>query len=229
MLLGFHLRPVEECPMGQAVAAMNYSASATIEAVFTGKAAHAARPHLGVNALDAAVQAVQAVNTLHLSPSLTFSAKATRFISDAGVTNSIPSEARVCWDLRSAENAPMEELKQKVTAALQGSAAALGATVDIKILKEMPAAIIDKEATAVISRAICQQLGEDALLPNKTTPGSEDFFHYLRLCPQVKGGFWGLGANLVPGLHHPEMHFDRDALAIGVRIFKSCVQQVLGE
>ncbi len=229
MLLGFHLRPVEECPMGQAVAAMNYSASATIEAVFTGKAAHAARPHLGVNALDAAVQAVQAVNSIHLSPSLTFSAKATRFIADAGVTNSIPSEARVCWDLRSAENAPMEELKQKVTAALQGSAAALGATVDIKILKEMPAAIIDEEATAVISHAICQQLGEDALLPSKTTPGSEDFFHYLRLCPQVKGGFWGLGANLVPGLHHPEMHFDRDALAIGVRIFKSCVQQVLGE
>ncbi|GAA0474194.1 amidohydrolase [Tatumella punctata] len=229
MLLGFHLRPVEECPMGQAVAAMYYSASATVEAVFTGKAAHAARPHLGVNALDAAVQAVQAVNSIHLSPSLTFSAKATRFLCDAGVTNSIPSEARVCWDLRSAENAPMDELKQKVTAALQGSAAALGASVEISILKQMPAAILDEDATGIISQAICQQLGEAALQPARTTPGSEDFFHYLRLCPQVKGGFWGLGANLTPGLHHPDMHFDHDALAIGVRIFKSCVRQVLGE
>ncbi|MBT0728234.1 amidohydrolase [Rosenbergiella australiborealis] len=229
MLLGFHLRPIEECPMGQAVAAMYYSASATVEAIFTGKAAHAARPHLGINALDAAVQAVQAVNSIHLSPSLTFSAKATRFLCDAGVTNSIPSEARVCWDLRSAENAPMTELKEKVTAALEGSAAALGANVEIAILKEMPAAIIDEDATDIIRQAIISQLGEQALLPAKATPGSEDFFHYLRLCPQIKGGFWGLGANLTPGLHHPDMHFDRDALAIGVRIFKSCIQQVLGE
>lgn len=83
MLLGFHLRPIEECPKGQAVAAMHYSACATFEAVFSGQAAHAARPHLGVNALDAAALAVQAVNGVHLSPSLTYSAKATRFLSDA--------------------------------------------------------------------------------------------------------------------------------------------------
>lgn len=44
----------------------------------------------------------------------------------------------------------------------------------------------------------------------------------------MKGGFWGLGCNLQPGLHHPEMHFDRAALADGVRVFKSCVRQLLG-
>ncbi|HBV5297574.1 TPA: amidohydrolase, partial [Klebsiella oxytoca] len=45
---------------------------------------------------------------------------------------------------------------------------------------------------------------------------------------QVKGGFWGLGCDLLPGLHHPEMHFDRAALADGVRVFKSCIRQLLG-
>lgn len=228
MLLGFHLRPIEECPKGQAVAAMHYSACATFEAVFSGQAAHAARPHLGVNALDAAALAVQAVNGVHLSPSLTYSAKATRFLSDAGVTNSIPAEARVCWDLRTAENNAMEQLKQKVTSAITGSAMAVGASVEVTLLKEMPAAILDPQATAVVSQAISEVLGEEGLIAAKTTPGSEDFFHYLRLCPQVKGAFWGLGANLTPGLHHPEMYFDRDALAIGVKIFKASVVQVLG-
>ncbi|MDU4314000.1 MAG: amidohydrolase [Klebsiella michiganensis] len=191
MLFGFHLRPLEECPKGKAVPAMYYSASATVMVDFHGKAAHAARPHLGVNALDAASHAVQAVNGIHLAPSLTWSAKATRFLCDAGVTNSVPAKAHV-------------------------------------IVKEMPAAIIDEQATAIVSQAIRETFGEAGLTAAKSTPGSEDFFHYLRLRPQVKGGFWGLGCDLLPGLHHPEMRFDRAALADGVRVFKSCVRQLLG-
>ncbi|GAA3603292.1 M20 peptidase aminoacylase family protein [Gibbsiella greigii] len=228
MILGFHLRPLEECPMGQAVAAMYYSASATVEAVFTGVPAHAARPHLGVNALDAAAAAVQAVNAIHLAPNLTYSAKATRFISDAGVTNAIPGEARVCWDLRSQFNEPMETLKTKVQQAINHSAAAFGATVAIKILKEMPAAEISSEMTALIAESITDVLGPQGLVAEKTTPGSEDFFHYPLRIANVKAGFWGLGVNLTPGLHHPEMKFELSALETGVQVFKACVKKVLG-
>ena len=120
---------------------MYYSASATVMVDFHGKAAHAARPHLGVNALDAASHAVQAVNGIHLAPSLTWSAKATRFLCDAGVTNSVPAKAHVCWDLRSAENDGMATLKERVVRAIESSAAAYGATVDIQIVKEMPLTI----------------------------------------------------------------------------------------
>ena len=122
----------------------------------------------------------------------------------------------------------MATLKERVVRAIESSAAAYGASVDIRVVKEMPAAIIDAEATAIISQAICETFGEAGLTTAKSTPGSEDFFHYLRLRPAVKGGFWGLGCNLLPGLHHPEMHFDRTALADGVRVFKSCVRQLLG-
>ena len=69
MILGFHLRPLEECQVGQATPAVIYSACSTLEATIKGVPAHAARPHLGVNALDAA--AVQAVNSIHLAPGLT--------------------------------------------------------------------------------------------------------------------------------------------------------------
>jgi len=228
MIFGFHLRPLEECVVGQATPAVLYSACSTLEATIKGAPAHAARPHLGVNALDAAVQAVNAVNAIHLSPGLNWSVKATRFLCDAGVTNSVPDEARVVWDLRSQENAPMEGLKEKVTQAIQHSVAALGATAQVAVLKEMPAAEIHDDATAVIRAAITEVLGAEGLLEAKTTPGSEDFFFYPVKRPHVKAGFWGLGTNLTPGLHHPEMRFDLNALEIGVNIFKSCVKRMLG-
>jgi len=92
----------------------------------------------------------------------------------------------------------------------------------------MPAAEIHDEATAVIRAAITEVLGAEGLLEAKTTPGSEDFFFYPVKRPYVKAGFWGLGTNLTPGLHHPDMRFDLNALEIGVNIFKSCVKRVLG-
>jgi amidohydrolase len=46
--------------------------------------------------------------------------------------------------------------------------------------------------------------------------------------PEVKSGFWGLGTGLVPGLHHPDMHFDLNSLPVGIKVFKACVQKVLG-
>lgn len=228
MLLGFHVRPQEECAMGLAVPAMYYSACAAVEATITGVPAHAARPHLGVNALDAAVGAVQAVNTIHLAPNLTYSVKATRFVCDAGVTNSIPAQARVCWDLRTQFNEPMEELQSKVIQAIKHSVAAIGASADITVFKQMPAAIVDEDMTALIADAIVEVLGKEGLTEPKFTPGSEDFFHYPRQRPTIKTGFWGLGANLTPGLHHPDMHFDTAALDIGVSVFKVCVKKILG-
>ncbi|BAN99827.1 hypothetical protein E05_50610 [Plautia stali symbiont] len=59
------------------------------------------------------------------------------------------------------------------------------------VLKEMPAAEIDADATALLSAAIVDVLGEQGLLAAKTTPGSEDFFYYPVKNPQVKAGFWG--------------------------------------
>ncbi|MEM6159855.1 amidohydrolase [Erwinia sp. P6884] len=228
MILGFHLRPAEECAVGTAIPAVRYSACVTLEATIRGLTAHAARPHLGINALDAAVSAVQAVNAVHMAPGKSWSAKATRFLCDAGVTNSIPDEARVVFDLRAGENEEMAQLQERVERAIKMSVAASGATAEVMLLKAMPAAEISEEMTALIAESIGEVLGEEALMPTRSTPGSEDFFHYAVQRPAVKSGFWGLGTGLTPGLHHPEMRFDLNSLPIGVKIFKTCVVKVLG-
>ncbi|MDU4961603.1 MAG: M20 peptidase aminoacylase family protein [Sporomusaceae bacterium] len=228
MLLGLHIRPEEECRKGQAIPAMYYSASGTIEAEFKGVPAHGARPHLGVNAIDAAVGAIQAVNAIHLNPNLSYSAKATKFLCDSGVTNAIPAEAHVCWDIRAQFNGTMDELKAKVLQALQAGAATVGATVDAKITKEIPAAELSEEMTGLLADSIREVLGEDGLMKPFSTAGGEDFFFYTREKPALKAGFMGLGVNAAPGLHHPDMHFDLDALDNGAAILKVAVKKLLG-
>jgi len=227
ILIGMHIRPIEECKTGQAVPAMYYSASATVEANFSGVPAHGARPHLGINVIDGAAAAIQAVNAIHLNPNLSYSAKATRFLCDSGVTNAIPAHALVCWDIRAQFNATMEELQKKLLQVIPAGAATVGATVKVNILKEMPAAELDSEITSLLAASIAEVLGEANVLPPVYTPGGEDFFHYVKAKPDIKAGFFGLGVNASPGLHHPEMKFDVHALENGVNIFKTVVKKIL--
>ncbi|MGL5207282.1 MAG: amidohydrolase [Acidaminococcaceae bacterium] len=228
MIIGSHIRPEEECKKGCAIPAMWYSASGTVDVLIHGKPAHGARPHLGINAIDAAAAAINAVNAMHLNPNFSYSAKATRFICDSGVTNAIPALAHVNWDIRAAQNDVMQLLHEKIAKAIETGVATIGATAEIKFIKELPAAELDEEMTELLAASIVEVMGKDALMPPFKTAGGEDFFFYTHHKPSIKAGFFGLGVNAVPGLHHPDMHFDTDALETGVAIFKTAVKKVLG-
>ena len=228
MIIGSHIRPEEECRKGFAIPAMWYSASGTVDVIIHGKPAHGARPHLGVNAIDAAAAAINAVNAIHLNPNFSYSAKPTRFICDSGVTNAIPAEAHVNWDIRAAENDVMALLQEKIVKAIEGGVSTVGATAEIKFIKELPAAELDDGMTNLLAETITDVMGKDALLAPFKTAGGEDFFFYTRHKPSIKAGFFGLGVNAVPGLHHPDMHFDTDALETGVNLFKAAVKKILG-
>ncbi len=227
-IFGSHVRPEEELKDGQATAAVYYSASNHALATIHGKPAHGARPHLGINAVDAGTAAVVAVNTIHLSPNAVYSVKPTRFVCDSGVRNAIPDKAELVWDLRSQENATMDQLKEKVTTAVLNAGAAVGATVDFEITKGVPAAEYSEECKEILAKSIVEVLGEDGLVPKITTPGGEDFFYYVKYKPSIKAGFFGLGCGLTPGLHHPDMHFNKASLENGVKIFLATLRQLVG-
>lgn len=227
-LIGTHLRPSTEAKLGEATPAICYSASTVLIVKFIGLQAHGARPHLGVNAIDAATSAINAVNAIHLDPNLSYSAKATRFICDAGVTNSIPALATVTWDIRSQQNSTMEILLEKIKNAITAGATTVGATVEFTIPMNLPATEYDDEMTELLAEAISSVLGEKGLLKPVFTPGGEDFSYYRIKKPTLKAGFFGLGCNLTPGLHHPDMNFDKSALESGVAIHTYAVKKILG-
>lgn len=223
---GAHVRPLEEASNGQAVAAIYYASSATIQATFTGVTSHAARPHLGINALDAAVLAINAVNAIHLRPTESYSVKATQIHADSGVTNSIPGSAAVTWDLRAQLNPTMKELHSKVIQAITNAGTANGCTVAYDDSKMLTAAEHNEECIELLKAAIIDVLGEENMVPEVVTPGGEDFWVYTNRYPNLKAGFFGLGCDLKPGLHHPDMSFDTSALENGVKIYLATLKHL---
>lgn len=227
-LIGQHVRPIEEAHNGQASPAMYYSACGTWEVDITGQRAHAARPHLGHNALDAAAAVIQAVNAVHCDPRRSFSIKATRCLCDAGATNAIPDTAHLAFDLRAEDNPTMELLQERSRLAIEQSAAAYGCSASLTMTKALPAAEYSDEVVELLTECITEVLGKDGLLPPLSTPGGEDFCHYVKAKPELKVGFFGLGCDLKPGLHAPDMSFDPAALTNGKNILVAAVKKLLG-
>lgn len=228
ILVGMHLRPIQECRVGQAAPALYYSSSGHISVFVTGKQSHGARPYLGVSAVDAGCQIIQAVNAIRLDSSIVHNMKATRFIADAGAMNAIPGKAEIVFDVRSQSNDLMDLMLKKLKTAAENAAASLGATAELKIHNITPASIITPEITDLLSDVIREEMGPSALIPPITTAGGEDFFWYPKLKPELKTGFIGLGADVEPGLHDPAMHFNTDCLENGVKLHKGAVRKVLG-
>lgn len=227
-LIGMHIRPIQECRIGQAAPAMYYSSAGHVIITVHGQQSHGARPYLGVNALDAGCLIVQAANALRFNSNIVNNLKATRFLCDAGVLNAVPGTAQVAFDLRSQDNDLMDSMIEQLHRAAENAAASIGASIDWKLNNITPASIITPEVTDLIADVIREELGEDALVPPITTAGGEDFFWYPRKRPHLKVGFIGLGADAEPGLHAPGMHFNHDCLPNGVKLHKGAVKKLLG-
>ncbi len=227
IVLGIHLRPQQEAKTGQATPALYHAASYVIEAVLEGRTAHGARPHLGINAADAAAACVFAVNAIRTNPSVPSSIKTTKLYAGGGALNAIPARAEMAFDIRSQENAQMTELLEKVKQAVSASAAAIGVKADVTVKGGVPAAQYDDGITQLAEEAIRSVLGDKGLYGPATTPGGEDFHYYVMHKPQLKAGYIGLGCDLTPGLHDPAMTFTHDALIHGVDILSYMVNKLL--
>ncbi len=210
-LYGIHLRPIAETPLGEATPALIHGASRMLRVKITGKNAHGARPHLGVNAIETAILAINAINAIKVDPRVSHSVKVTVF-KGGDVDNIIPAEAEFSLDIRAQSNPVMEVLYQKIKAALDGSCAVTGATYQIVFDEGCLAAIYDEGCIAIAKKAIEQVLGKAKQAV--VTPGGEDFHYYAGILG-VKAAYIGVGADLQPGLHAVDMDFDKKALTIG--------------
>ncbi|MCX7780405.1 MAG: amidohydrolase [Negativicutes bacterium] len=227
-IVGIHLRPGQEAKRGQATPALYHGASYIMETTIEGVTAHGARPHLGVNAIDAAAAVVNAINAIHMNPVVPTSIKVTKLHAGGAALNAIPDKAELAMDIRSQDNGLMEELLKRAERAIENAAASVGAKAVTKVKGGVPAAEYSEEIVELAREAIVAVLGKEGLLPPITTPGGEDFHFFVKRKPSIKAGYIGLGCNLSPGLHHPEMKFDTGALIDGVNILLYIVNKMVG-
>ncbi|GGA18991.1 M20 peptidase aminoacylase family protein [Psychrobacillus lasiicapitis] len=217
-LYGVHLRPIQEVRNGYAAPAILHGAAKLISGKIHGVEAHGARPHLGVNAIEVGAQMVQAIQAIYLDPMMSYSAKLTKFQAGGESANIIPGNAEFSIDVRAQSNSAMNELIGKVEHAISSVASLNNITIDFHIETEIAAAEVDDSAVELMKVAIIDTIGKPYYVPPIVTPGGEDFHFYTLKRPSIKATMLGLGCDLSPGLHHPDMRFNEESIITGIEI-----------
>ena len=225
--LGYHVMPQSMARSGQIIAQINWTACTLMEGEILGLAAHGSQPHLGVNAIDVGAAIVGGVNALHTDPLLGGSVKTTRFLGGAGSLNAICDKVQIGFDLRSTSNAEMLELRRRVGELVVNTAKVYGAEAECHIVGTCPAAEADPSLLAVTREVITSELGQQALIPSASITVGEDFNFFKEKLPQLKTASLGIGCDLTPCLHDPEMRFDHSALGGAIKVLAALVVKIL--
>lgn len=227
-LFGIHLRPHQETKMGRATPVIVHGATRLYEGIIKGEDAHGARPHLTRNAIEIGAQIVHMLSHIRLDPRVPHSVKMTRFHAGGKSSNIIPGNATFSLDLRAQTNEAMAQLEGKVQDILDAVGASSGVQIEITHTDGIAAAQTSEEAIRIMKQAIAHTLGPDYVDPPLVTPGGDDFHFYTIKKPELKATMVGLGCGLKPGLHHPHMTFNHDALINGVNILTQAVLTTYG-
>ena len=225
--LGYHLMPKDMARSGQIIAQINWTACTLMEGEIRGLAAHGSQPHLGVNAIDVGAAIVGTVNALPTNPLLGGSVKTTRFLGGAGSLNAICDKVNIGFDLRSTSNSEMLALRQRVSEIVINTAKVYGAEAQCHIVGTCPAAEADPSLQAVTCEAIVEELGPEGLIPAASITVGEDFNFFKEQLPQLKTASLGIGCDLVPRLHDPDMYFDHAALAPAIKVLTRLTHKLL--
>jgi amidohydrolase len=225
-LLGIHLRPIQEMEFGKAAPAIYHGATTLLKGEVKGIQAHGARPHLGINVVDSVGSIIQAVNSVKMDPTVSASAKVTMVKAGGDNLNTIPDYAEFGLDVRAERNEVMTELLKRIQHAVVTSGSLNHAEVKLEPLASMVAAEASSQLEKIVEVAIVEALGEDGLVPPPVTPGGEDFHFYKQTYPHIQSTMVGLGTGLAPGLHHPNMSFNLDALLNGVKILSLAILKI---
>lgn len=211
-LFGVHLRPIEELKLGQVSPAIHHGSAIFLEGEVHGTDAHGARPHQGQNSIDVVMAVHQMIKSIYVSPFEPHSAKLTKIVADGGSMNIIPGIASFTMDIRAQKNAILNELQEKVEQGLEAIKQQFKIDLSWKWVDFTPGAEVSDEAAQMAEQAIIETLGKEHLAPHVITPGSDDFHFYTVKKPELKATMIGIGADLAPGLHHPKMTFNHEAL-----------------
>lgn len=226
-MVGMHLRPKQDCRLGRAIPAMYHNASCIMHFSIKGKTAHGSKPHIGVNAADAAALAVQAVNMIRVNPAIPSSVKVTNIKLPGETYNNIPDDAFMALDLRSESNEEIEHMKELVVRAIEHAAAAVGAKAELIFAGGVPAAEFDEDMIKLAEEVITDVFGEHGSIGIFKNSGGEDFHYYTQKL-HCKTTYMGLGADAVPGFHNPNVVIDTKALEYGVELWCKLVEKRLG-
>jgi hippurate hydrolase len=202
--------------------------SDSFEMIVTGKGAHAAMPHLGIDPIVIASQIVGALQTIvsrNAHPLESAVVTVTQF--HAGEAwNIIPEEVLLRGTTRSFKPEIQDLIESRMKAIAESICAAYGAELTFRYFRRYPPTVNSAAETDLSARVIEEVAGaanlHRDLLPSM---GAEDFSFLLRQRPGCY--VWIGNGESRAGLHHPAYDFNDEILPIGASYWARLVERTL--
>ena len=194
------------------------ASTASVDVVFHGRGAHAARPHQAIDPIMMAstfVQTVQTIVSRRVDPLeravLTFGT-----CHSGTARNVIPDEARLTGTVRAYKRKLQNLILRELRRIARNVARAMGGTAEIEIEAGYPPVINDNKATAFLKSVAIETVGKGNVVEAEPTMGGEDFAFFLE---EVPGAFFRLGNGRPERpAHSPTFDFDDRALQTGMLV-----------
>jgi amidohydrolase len=166
----------------------NFLGVAHIDVEFHGKESHAAfAPQLGINALDAAVQAYVNVSTLRQAMYPTDKVHGV-ITYGGGAPNVIPAYTAMSWYVRAATTSRLDELYGKVIACFEAAATASGCSYEVKPLGHTYTDLISDQLLVELYLSNSERLGRPMARGADRDPGaagSSDMGNVSHVVPSI--------------------------------------------
>jgi amidohydrolase len=152
---------------------------------FFGQSAHAAaRPEMGINALEAMIQSYNAINSLRQH--IRSSARIHGIITDGGqASNVVPDHSAGEFIVRAAENDYLEVVKEKALSCFKGAATATGARLKYKWDTSRYAPMRNNMVLARLFTENMQSLGRSVDMTRGSSFGSTDMGNVSQIVPAI--------------------------------------------
>jgi hippurate hydrolase len=200
------------------------------EITVTGKGAHAALPHLGIDPIvcgAAIATALQTITSRNTHPLDSVVVSVTQF--HGGDTWNVIPDGVV---LRGTARAFKAELQDRIEAALRrivrGVALSMGAEATVRYDRRYPATVNHAAETVIAADAAAAVVGARHVERDiQPTMGSEDFAFMLRAKPGCYIFIGNGTGDAAAGLHNPHYDFNDEILPIGASYWATLVERVL--
>jgi amidohydrolase len=219
----FALHSFPELTVGQ----VGFNAGPTMAAVdqfrikVKGKQSHGAYPHLSIDPIVTAAEAVVALQTIrsrNLSP-FEPSVITVGIFRGGERFNIIPGEAYLEGTVRTYNPEVRTTVERRMREILDGVTRANGASFEMEYQKNAPATVNDPALAQEVHPLLDHILGASNVKTVEPSLGGEDFAYFA---DEVPGFFYRLGT-LKPGttsggLHTPTFRGDDSAVPVGIRV-----------
>jgi amidohydrolase len=201
-----------------------FAAADLIEIEVTGKGAHAAKPHDGVDTTVVAshiVLALQSIVARNVDPVKQAVVSVTSFETDTTAFNVIPGGVRLKGTVRTHEPAVQDMIEDRIRRIVENTAAAFGATASLRYQRNYPVTVNPETETAhavEAARAVAGDCDTEAPL----VMGGEDFSFMLNARP---GAYILVGNGDTAMVHHPAYDFNDDAIPAGCSFWAEIVER----